>query len=343
MNVVPKNGSDIVPLPTGQPSGAASARERAIAKLMSTPDQPQTPVPTPTGPVKRQDTPAQEPVEAAQADSGDSASVETPAATPAPKEDPLSPRFAQLARQERALRAKVQAQEAAIKAKEDAFAAREAALKAKESEYQSDYIPKSRFKQDPLTVLTEQGLTYDDLTQAILGTQTQQDPRILAEIDRLKAEIKETKDYQAKAKEEYAQNQKQAYNQAVNQIRNDAKQLVATDPSFETIRETKSVNDVVDLITKTFNEDGILLTVEEAANEVETYLVDNAIKLAQIKKIQARMAEAAKKADTAAPTQSQPAQKQSQPQMKTLTNAVNASKSLSARERAIAAFKGELK
>jgi len=37
--------------------------------------------------------------------------------------------------------------------------------------YNSDYIPKSRLTEDPLTVLTESGLSYDKLTEMLLAGQ----------------------------------------------------------------------------------------------------------------------------------------------------------------------------
>lgn len=336
----PKDAPNIAPLPTGQPS----ARDRAIAKLMETPQvkvaaqSQDSPVQNPTQ-VTPEELSAIKAPESAQMDTKDSPSEEPTEATK-PKEDPLTSQYALLARKEKALRAKVQAQDAAMKAREAEFAEREAAIKAKEAEYSSNYISKSRIKSDPLSVLTEEGVSYDELTNAILNP-VKQDPRVMAEIERLKAEVQATKDYQAKAKEENAAQQKQAYNQAVNQIRNEAKQLVEKDPSFEMIKETKSVGDVVELIEKTYKEDGILLSVEEAATEVEEYLATQAVRLAQINKVKAKLNSAQKPAQPA--PQSEAPAKQSQPGMKTLTNAVNASKSMSARERAIAAFKGQLK
>jgi hypothetical protein len=122
----------------------------------------------------------------------------------------------------------------------------------------------------------------------------------------------------------------------MKQIRNDVNMLVKHDPQFETIKATNSIGDVVELIEKTFNEDGVLLTVEEAAQQVESYLVDEAIKLARLAKIQQKLAPAPKaEASKATGTP----EKQS---MKTLTNSVNSSRTLSARERAILAMQGKL-
>lgn len=254
---------------------------------------------------------------------------------PVKEESPLSSQYAVLARKEKALRAKAQQQDAAYRAKEASLLAKEEALKARESEYKSNYIQKDKFTQDPWSTLSELGVTYDQLTQSALN-QSQQDPATKAAIDSLKAELRAQQAAQDEARKGYETQQKQAYEQAVSQIRNDAKNLVNTDPEFETIKATNSINDVVELIEETFKKDKILLSVEDAAREVENYLVEEAMKIARIKKIQQRLApkpEAPKQQAAKSPQQPQ--------QMKTLTNSVGSSRQLSARERAILAFKGE--
>lgn len=343
MKIEPKSGPTVAQPPTAQ----ATPRDRAIARLMegsTTNQSQQAPVQNPTQVSPEEMSVVQSPeskAETSQSNTSDSveSSEASSEAIKTPKEDPLSTQYALLARKEKALRAKVQAQEAQTKAREEALIAREEALKAKEAEYQSDYIPKSRFKADPLSVLTEEGVSYDEITNAILNPRTQQDPRIVAEIEKLKAEVQQQKQAQEQSRKHYEDQQSQAYQQAITQIRNEAKQLVNSDPSFETIKETDSVNDVVDLIEKTFNSDGIILSVEEAAKEIEEYLIEEAIKLSKLKRVQERLQ------PKSAQQVSQPSEPQAkQPQtMKTLTNSVNASKKLSTRERAILAFKGELK
>lgn len=341
MNISPKDGPNVNNPANAQAVQPQSARERAIAKLMESPapkeNQSQREPVQNASQVSAEELPITRYKESTQPATSVEESSSSVSEATKPKEDPMRAQYEQLARRERALRAKVQAQESAIKAREAAFAEREAAIKAKEAEYTSNYIPKSKFKADPLSVLTEEGISYDEITKAILNPQ-QQDPRILAEIEKLKAEVQASRDAQTKAQEEYSAQKKQEYSQAVAQIKNETQRLVQNSPDYEMIRETKSVSDVVDLIEKTFAEDGILLSVEEAAKEVEEYLVSESLRLSKINKIRAQLQELQK------PTQQQaPVNKQPQSGMKTLTNSANASKPMSSRERAIAAFKGELK
>jgi hypothetical protein len=130
---------------------------------------------------------------------------------------------------------------------------------------------------------------------------------------------------------------------AIKQISTDAKNLIKSDPvAYEAIAKTGTVKEVVDLITKTFDKDGVLLSVEEAAEEVENYLVEENFKMStSINKIKQRMA-AANASQNTSGEKTQASNKQPQT-MKTLTNAASSSRQLTQRERAILAFKNELK
>lgn len=263
-----------------------------------------------------------------------------------PQQDPaLSRQFAQLAKQEKALRAKAQQQEQQYKVREADLKAKEAALSAKPQVDTNDYISKAQLKQETITKLIEAGVPldqfYEELTQQMLNQQ-QLDPRLKATINKLEAKIQQLEEQSENSQKSYADNQAAAYKSAVKQIEQDAKALVKHDPNFETIRATNSVRDVVDLITQTYDKDGVLLTVEEAAQEVENYLTEEAMKLTRIGKIKSRLAQVnASQAKTTQKTQASP--KQTQSTMKTLTNAASSSRPLTARERAMLAFKGELK
>lgn len=240
----------------------------------------------------------------------------------------LSPKFAALAKKERALRSQHQA-----------LKAREEALEAKEKEYQTSYVQKSslaeRFKSDPLGLMNEYGMSYDALTQAILNQPPQGDPALAL----VQKELKELKEAQKKSAEDAINQQSQAYIQAVEQIRRDAKVLIDSDPAYETIKEADSVEAVVKLIEETFKTEKVLLSVEEAAKEVEDYLVEEALKYAQFKKVKEKL--------TPAQVEEQPKPTQTEkPTLKTLTHAQTAAtKPLSnkdRRTRAIMAFQGKL-
>ncbi len=375
-NVTPKGGAAAEGQQANAPSPAQDARARAISKFMGSSVEPKShqssPVLNPNsispeelGALKTSSDSEKDKKdeELAKKLSGDSESSdrqkdtlesdsdttsgtqpETPEEPKKAAEEPLSSQYAVLARKEKALRAKAHQQEQAISQRESTLKAREDALKAKESEYQSGYISKDALTNDPWSVLADLGITYDQVTQAALNQQ-QENPYAKAQLSKLQEEIKSLKDAQERAAKSQQDQQSQAYQQALEQIRSEAKYLVNQDPAFETIAATNSVNDVVDLIERTFKEEKVLMTVEEACKAVEDYLVDEALKIAKLKKIQSRLSPSV--APSAAPAkQSQepvPPSKQSQQPMKTLTNAVGTSRQLNARDRAILAFRGELK
>jgi len=321
----------------GAPSAASqsqqSARERAIAKIQA-PQSQEHPVSNPTQ-VAPEDLSAIQ----GQSNEGEAPVSEAPPEAPAVKEkELLSTQYAQLARRERSLQIQAQAQKRALAEREAVLQAREAAIQAKDAEYQSNYIPKERLTQDTINVLLENGLSYDQITQMAL-TQSSQDPATKLAIQKLEGQLRAQEEARKADREAMQQAQDAQYKQALKQIKSDAMQLVRQDNSFEAIRETNSINDVVELIEETFKEDGVIMSVEDACREVEDHLVEKLSKFSRISKIQQRLREASQ---ATSPKQSDNTQQQHQPKP-TLTNAAGTSRKLSAKERAILAFNNQLK
>jgi hypothetical protein len=312
-----------------------SARERAIAMIKGNSTAQEHPVSNPSK-VSPEELSA---VNSGQNSVSEEPIVEIPAAAPALDKDKelLSTQYAQLARREKALYAKAQARDRAIAEREAALQAREKAIEAQDSEYKTNYIPKQRITEDTINVLLESGVSYDKITEMMLN-QTQQDPATKVAIAELKSQLRAQEEARKADRQALEEAQNANYLQAVKQIRADASQLVMTDPQFETIKKTKSIGDVVSLIEETFKEDGIVLSVEDACREVEEHLVEKLSQYSQIDKIQQRMKANASKSSPQLSGQD-PTQRQPKP---TLTNAVGTSKKLTAKERAVLAFKGEL-
>lgn len=331
------------------PSTAQSARERAISRLMGNSSSSPSAVPNQNsvspeemGAIaapKVEKSEFEKVTEEAQKHSIEAESSPEPKAETKADEEPLSSQYAILARKEKAIRQREQqlkAREAAIKAQEET--SKVSAPIAAPSIDESKYISREKLTSDPFGVLTELGMTYDQLTEAALNGPKPKEVELMNEIKAMREELKILKGETESTKKTFSEQQDSAYKQAVAQIRNEVRVLVDKDPNFETIKETGSSGDVVELIEQTFKEDGILLTVEEAAQQVEDYLLEEAMKLAKIKKIQQRLMPKAEAPKAEVKTEN----KQSQP-LKTLTNAVGTSRQLSARERAILAMEGKLK
>ena len=313
-------------------SNASDARSRAIQQLMG------------STPAVDQNNVSAEEMGAIKAPSQgqDSGQNDTSEASQASKSEdpPLSQQYAVLARKEKALRARAVQQDQALRAREAALQARETELTSKAQQDLSNYISKDELKRNAYGKLTELGLTYDELTQQAIASQSPEAQYYARLREEMQDEIRQVREEQAKSRQTFEEQQTAAYQQAVNQIKSEVNQLVKTDPSYETIKATGSMRDVVELIEKTFQEDGTLLTVEQAADAVEDYLVEEALKLAGTKKVQSRLG-SMKSQSSSTPVAS--GQSQQANQMKTLTNAVSNTRPLSAKERAIAAFKGQLK
>lgn len=226
---------------------------------------------------------------------------------------PLSPQLAALARQRRALQVK-----------ERAILDREKALAEKEA--QAPAIDLARLKSDPLGVLLDSGVTYDQLTEAVLA---KQNGVPLPEIQALKEELRSLKEGVNKTLTERDVQQKQA---ALAEIRREATLLSSQGEDYALVRESKSIPKVLELIEKTYDKTGEVLDVREALSLVENELIEDSLRLAKLQKVQSKIA-------PHAPEVSQ----LQRPQMKTLTNKDTASVALDRRARALAAFYGNLK
>jgi len=261
-----------------------------------------------------------------------------PAATPAPekKDDFLSPKFAALARQEKQIRAERQK----FKAEREAFEAEKQARL-------NGYIPKDKFKADPLAAFQDAGISYDELTQHLLNApQGQVDPTVRA----LQSQVQELTSKLSQFTQKQEETQTTAYKQALDTIRHKVKGMVEANPEFEMIKALDQHEAVVALIEETFKSDGYVMSEEEAAREVEEHLAEEAIRMASLEKVKRKLAPPpaepapTPQAGSPAPQKQAPTQ---QPQIKTLTNAVNSTTSRrltdrERRERAILAAQGKL-
>ena len=156
---------------------------------------------------------------------------------------PLSPQFAALAKQRRALQ-----QERQIFEQEKAKLAESAAVGG---------IDLARVKSDPLGVLREAGVSYEQLTEAVLA-----DPNgSNRDIEALKAEIKALKEGVDK---NFVDRDSQQEQQVLTEMRREADSLVATGDEFKYVRAMKSAPKAVDLIHKTWKATGEILGVSEA-------------------------------------------------------------------------------
>lgn len=229
---------------------------------------------------------------------------------------PLSPQFAALAKEKRALqieRANFDKQKAELEAK------------SKDTTSSTDLIAK--LKSNPLSVLQEHGVTYDQLTEALLAgddTKAQLD-RALARLDALEKGGKDQTE--AMTQREY-----QANKQALTHINNEMSKLVSTGDDYELVRSEGAQEKALQKVWDTWQETGIPMSAEEALASVENELMEDALKRAQYKKVQAKLGFGPPQMRAANQARS----------MKTLTSRDGGVAPMSPRERALAAFAGKL-
>lgn len=232
-----------------------------------------------------------------------------------PKEVKLSPQVTALARREQQFRQKEQA----FKAKEQEIAAKEAKL------IELEALSKSLSSKDFAAL--EKHIPYEEYTQYLLnkGEAPENDPVKMLEAKLSKLEA---------AQEE---NNTKQFESIKNQYRTSIKDLISKDPYFEAIKENQAEEHVLQHILDTFEQDDVTLTVEEAAKEVEDALFEDAMKMANLKKVQAHFAP---KKQLAPPTQAQPkaALKTITQQIAPSTKTYAQSQHLSPRERLAAAL-----
>lgn len=231
---------------------------------------------------------------------------------------PLSPQVAALAKQRRALQVK-----------ERELADREKALQGKPT--QGLVFEEARLKSDPLGVAKEalqtllsQGLTYDHLAEAVSSDQGD------SKYHALEAKIK---DLETGVDRKLSEREKQQEQQVLAEVRREALDLVAQDAEgrWEAVKAANLVKKVPDLVEARYRHDGTLLTTEQALDMLEEDQVNQAMRYVKLNKIQ---------------SQFQPRTSASQPQqrqMRTLTNRDTATAVMTPKQRALAAFHGNLK
>jgi hypothetical protein len=264
------------------------------------------------------------------------AATETATQQAQPSQDQLALR--KMAQREASLRREM----AAIKAEKDAWVQKEQAWKQKEEEYSQKYIPRDKLETDPLGMLSELGYDNERVAQMLLNPQAPVPPYV----EKLLKKIEALEQGQQQSKTEAEKQQQAQYETAINQVRNDVMNLVKTNESFEGIRASGAEEAVVQLIVETYNTENRLMSVEDAAQAVEDYVLEEALKLANIGKVKSKFAPPPVEVPEAQP-QKQNIIPRQQSQLKTLTNSQTVSSRApqtdrDRRARAIAAFQGKL-
>lgn len=255
----------------------------------------------------------------------DEANPSTAPATP-PAKDPSEDHIARLAAREKQAWAQIKQ-----------LKTEKAALEADKAKATEGRLTKDEYNQLLRTDPTKVGLTMEELGNLYLQGSAPVDPMVA----RLQAEIEALKGTVTQAKTDADKSTQAAYDSALKQIDTEVKALVATNPAYEITRAQGAENAVTKLIELTFQEEGTVMDVAEAAAAVEAQLEEEALALfGKSQKLKAKLQPAAPNATEAsnpAPAQTRTA--------RTLTPEMSqaSTKPLDRKQRAILAFEGKLK
>lgn len=212
---------------------------------------------------------------------------------PDEKRDPMSAKFAALAKEERRI------QQLRLVAKEETKGL---------PEFQA---AKKNALKDPIGYVKAAGLDvtefYDNLTQVILGEKTPQNAEVRELHDKLKALEEQT---QKEREDKRQADQRDEANRAKAYVKDE---LVKAGDEFELVNQYGRHDLVCDIIADHWKQHKVELPIKEAAARVETYLEQEAEKFVATKKYKSKYAQAM------APTEKLPTPS-SAPPPKTLTN-----------------------
>lgn len=197
----------------------------------------------------------------------DTVEASEPAEPAKPEESvTLSPQISALARKEQAQRQR-----------ERALAQRERELSAKLADAEKYQQIRSKIANKDYSAADELGMTHEQYTQYLLDKQAGEDPaeqryrKVESELEKLK------KNQEEQTIQEYQANQ--------GLWKQEIAKVVDGNEEFSTIKELGAHAAVLKHINDSFDEDGIELTAEQAAKEIEEALLARAEKLASVSKI----------------------------------------------------------
>lgn len=219
------------------------------------------------------------------------------------EEDLFSKRFAALSKKEKALRQR----ESSVNAR---MAELEARLKGMEPKVEAPkpIIPiERRLRENPLDTLKELGLSYEKLTELALN-----DGKVSMEdrIELMKEEMEnrhksEIESIRNELLEKDKQNEEQKYKEIVQNFMVDLTGFVNDIPDYELIRANDAVDLVYEVIEQHHAKSGKILSNKEAADHVESHLLQEAQKFLKLKKLGYKEPQVAEKkpvSQNAAPT-----------------------------------------
>ena len=192
--------------------------------------------------------------------------------------DNFDRKFAALSRKERDIRTR----ETELAELEDKFRSME----------QEPEVPlEHRLRSNPLKVLEELGLGYETLTDLALNDgKLTPDMQMQLIRDELEADYQSRfNDLERKLEERDVRDQDEKYNSILSGFMDEIKNHVGSDEKYELIQANDASDVVYEVMEEHYEESGNILSIDEAAEAVESYLEEEAEKLLNLQKIKSRL------------------------------------------------------
>lgn len=203
-------------------------------------------------------------------------------------DDKLSSKFAALSRKEKMIKQR----EAQVSQQQKQFEQQLAEIKAENERLKKEFDSyRTGMKQSPLKKLREEGLTFEQLTEMQLNdenptpemlikrTREELETGYKSELEALKRQLAEEKQ---KAEKDAEERVVTSYKKQIND------HISANTDKYELISLNEAHGLVFDVVEEYYQNEGKILSVDEAADYVEKYLEDEARKVLQAKKFAAK-------------------------------------------------------
>lgn len=219
-------------------------------------------------------------------------SAQAPAEKPAEQTiDQLSPKFAALSRKEKQIRESQKAvseSQKAVQAELARIEQEKSELTKWRTERETDSSSlMDRLKKDPFSVLKDAGLTFEDLTKMQLND-LNPTPEMLIERTRNDLESKYSKqleDLKKGLEDKEVKAQQDALNARIDSFKSEITEFIDTNKDTYELTALNGAGELVyEVIEEFYNKNQKLLSLEDAAQEVEKYLEAEAQKILKAKK-----------------------------------------------------------
>lgn len=204
---------------------------------------------------------------------------EPPKAEPSPEEEKFAAKFAALSRKEKAVRQRELQLQQQMQQLEQRLKQMEEQSKQVENFKQ---LP-DRLKKEPLKVLEESGLKFEQLAEMVLNDGKPTQDMVLSEYE--KKFMSRMEELEKKLAEKEAKEQQEKYDAAINQFQAQLVDFIGQTPDYELIRANDAGDLVYQVIEEHHAETGQILSNKEACDAVEEYLLEEAKKLVDREKV----------------------------------------------------------